>query len=249
MTTKGTLTPNKEIEYPESDGQPMADNTKQYKWIATIKWGLDRIFAQNSNVFVAGDLLWYAVEGNVKARQAPDAMVIFGRPKGDRGSYKQWEEGNIPPQVVFEVWSPGNDQREMDRKRGFYEQHGVQEYYEYDPDRGKLYGWLRTGNHLAKIQNMQGFVSPLLDVTFGLNGDDLELFAPQGWLFKDPLETRLQNEQEIQQERQRADQAQAHLDTVEALLEQERREKEQERLIKEKALAKLKELGLSIDEL
>ena len=45
-------------------------------------------------------LLWYAVEGDNKIRQAPDAMVAFGRPKGYRGSYRQWEEGGIAPQVV-----------------------------------------------------------------------------------------------------------------------------------------------------
>ena len=36
-------------------------------------------------------------------------MVVFGRPKGRRGSYRQWEEDNIPPQVVFEILSPGNN--------------------------------------------------------------------------------------------------------------------------------------------
>jgi Uma2 family endonuclease len=224
MTTKGTLTPNKEIEYPESDGQPMSDNTKQFNWIVTIKEGLEWLFAQNPNVFVAGDLLWYAVEGSVTTRQAPDAMVVFGRPKGDRGSYKQWEEDNIPPQVVFEVWSPGNDQPEMTRKREFYQQYGVQEYYEYDPDRGKLRGWLFQGNRFVAIQNMQGFVSPLLNVKFGLNGYDLEMIAPNGRKFVSALEVALQR-----------DRAEARVKEVEALLEQERREKEQERQAREQA--------------
>jgi Uma2 family endonuclease len=62
-------------------------------------------------LFVAGDLLWYPVEGDNKLRQAPDVMVVFGRPKGDRGSYKPWEEDNIPPQVVFEILLPATPQR------------------------------------------------------------------------------------------------------------------------------------------
>src|ERR687886_1873665 len=94
--------------YPDSDGQPMADNTKQFRLIVVIKENLELLFANVADVFVAGDLLWYPVEGDNKLRQAPDAMVVFGRPKGDRGSYKQWEEENIPPQVVFEILSPGN---------------------------------------------------------------------------------------------------------------------------------------------
>ena len=65
-------------------------------------------------------------------------MVAFGRPKGYRGSYKQWEEDGIAPQVVFEILSPGNRRDEMVRKFAFYERYGVEEYYIYDPDTGDL---------------------------------------------------------------------------------------------------------------
>ena len=34
-----------EIIYPDSDGQPMADNTKQYEWIVKIKENLEILFA------------------------------------------------------------------------------------------------------------------------------------------------------------------------------------------------------------
>ena len=78
------LREKKEIVYPESDGKPMADNTKQFRWIVTIKEGLEALFAERDDVFVAGDLLWYPVEGHPEICQAPDVMVAFGRPKGDR---------------------------------------------------------------------------------------------------------------------------------------------------------------------
>lgn len=79
-----------QIEYPDSDGQPIADNTLQFGWITTIKGNLDVQYAKAPDVFVAGDLLWYPVEGQPKVRQAPDIFVAFGRPKGYRGSYMQW---------------------------------------------------------------------------------------------------------------------------------------------------------------
>jgi Uma2 family endonuclease len=91
------------IIYPESDGKPIADNTKQFELIVEIKKGLNLLFINNPQVFVAGDLFWYPVEGQSKIVTAPDVMVAVGRPKGDRGSYKQWEEDNIAPQVVFEI--------------------------------------------------------------------------------------------------------------------------------------------------
>src|SRR5205809_3637619 len=99
--------PKTPVQYPESDGLPMAENTKQFRWIVTIEGGVDALFREDPNVFVAGDLLWYPVEGNNTIRTAPDVLVAFGRPKGDRGSYLQWLEDNIAPQVVFEVLSPG----------------------------------------------------------------------------------------------------------------------------------------------
>ena len=136
MTTQ--IAAQNQIIYPERDGQPMSDNTKQFRWIVTIQGGLDSLFAGDPSVFVAGDLLWYPVEGDNKTRIAPDAMVVFGRPKGDRGSYLQWREDNIPPQVVFEVLSPGNRLGEMLKKLKFYERYGVEEYYMYDPDHEDL---------------------------------------------------------------------------------------------------------------
>jgi hypothetical protein len=47
-----------------------------------IKENLELLFANLPDVLVAGDLLWYPVQDNTKIRTAPDAMVVFGRPKG-----------------------------------------------------------------------------------------------------------------------------------------------------------------------
>ena len=138
----------------------MADNTLQFKWIVVIKEGLEARFQDDANVFVAGDLLWYPVERQPLIRTAPDAMVVFGRPKGYRGSYKQWLEDNIPPQVVFEVLSPNNRPPEMRLKFQFYEKYGVEEYYLYDPDTGDLKGWLRQGSRLTKIPTDEGVRQP-----------------------------------------------------------------------------------------
>jgi Uma2 family endonuclease len=185
MTTATQLSERPKIDYPDSDGLPMADNTLQYEWIVTIKGGLDAIFLDDSNVFVAGDLLWYPVQGEPKIRTAPDAMVAIGRPKGYRGSYKQWEEGNLAPQVVFEVLSPGNRPREMIRKFNFYQEYGVEEYYIYNPDNGSLDGWLRVGDRLEEIPEMAGFVSPRIRLRFdpGEGPDNLRIYGPDGTRF------------------------------------------------------------------
>jgi Uma2 family endonuclease len=192
-----------EIVYPDSDGQPMADNTKQFRWIVLIQQNLESLFANDPNVFVAGDLLWYPVEGNNKIRNAPDALVAFGRPKGDRGSYQQWREDNIAPQVVFEVLSPGNTQTEMNKKLLFYDRYGVEEYYLYDPDKNDLSGWLRQEGRLDVIDPIADWVSPRLGIRFDLSGSVLQIVRPDGTIFT----TLEQERQRAEQERQRAEQA------------------------------------------
>ena len=51
------------VEYPDSDGKPMSDNTKQARWIVLFYTNLKGMFADRDDVFVAADLLWYPVEG------------------------------------------------------------------------------------------------------------------------------------------------------------------------------------------
>ena len=169
--------------YPDSDGEPMAENTLQFNWIVTIKENLEALFASRDDVFVAGDLLWYAVEGRPEIRLAPDALVAFGRPKGYRGSYMQWEEDGVPPQVVFEVLSPGNRAGEMQRKLEFYQRHGVEEYYLYDPERNLINGWLRDGDALRPVAAMDGWTSPRLGVRFERADGTLQIFRPDGKSF------------------------------------------------------------------
>jgi Uma2 family endonuclease len=227
-----------EVQYPDSDGQPMADNTKQFRWIVTVKENLELLFADRADVFVAGDLLWYPVQGDNKIRQAPDAMVVFGRPKGDRGSYKQWEEDNIAPQVVFEILSPGNRLRGTFGKYEFYNFYGVEEYYVYDPDENELIGWLRSNNALNYIQEMSGWISPRLEVRFELTPETLRIYRPDGEPFLSFIElSQLRN-----QERQRAEEAQRLADQALNDLDLERRRNE---LMAEK----LRELGIDSNNL
>ena len=245
-------TPKKKYHYPESDGQPMADNTRQFQWIVTIQGGLDSLYSAEPNVFVAGDLLWYPVEGDFKTRAAPDAMVVFGRPKGHRGAYAQADEDNIAPQVVFEVLSPGNTAPKMQQKFEFYERYGVEEYYIYDPDRGTLRGWVRQAEKLQPVANMQGWVSPRMGVRFGLSGSDLELYTPNGELFISYVEMYKQAQlakQLAERERQIAEQERQIAEEARQQLGQEHQIVERERAAKEAAWAKLRELGINPEEL
>jgi Uma2 family endonuclease len=166
--------------YPESDGKPLADNTKQARWIVVLFDNLLALFHTAADVFIAADLLWYAVEGEPAQCTAPDVLVVFGRPKGDRGSYRQWEEDNVPVTVAFEVLSPGNTHAEMIEKQTFYEGHGVEEYYLYDPDNNLLTIYIRKGDMLRRVQSPHGFSSPRLGIRFDLSGPEMKVLYPDG---------------------------------------------------------------------
>lgn len=214
MTAATNLSVDQDIIYPDSDGQPMSDNTKQFEWIVTIKGGLDALFRDDPNVFVAGDLLWYPVEGNNKIRVAPDTMVAFGRPKGYRGSYKQWQEDNIAPQVVFEILSPGNTLTEMAKKLELYEVYGVEEYYLYDPDKNDLSIWLRLEGRLTVVEQTSSWVSPHLGVRFELTSDTMQIYRPDGRPFATYVELDRQREtaeQRAETAEQRANELKAKL--------------------------------------
>ena len=202
-----TRTPLQTIVYPDSDGLPMSDNTLQFEWITKLVGGLQAIFRDNPEVFVAGDLLWYPVEGDNKTRIAPDAMVAVGRPQGYRGSYLQWREDGIAPQVVFEVRSPGNRFGEMARKFAFYERFEVEEYYLVNPDAVTMEGWRRVGDELQEITELNGWISPRLGITFDLNDDNLCILGPDGH----PLETYVDIARRLEEEARRADRLAAKL--------------------------------------
>lgn len=212
-----------DILYPDSDGKPIAENTLQYRWIVRLVTNLKQLL-KDQVAFVAGDLLWYPVRVELPPApcQAPDAMVVLGRPDGERGSYKQWEENNIAPQVVFEILSPSNTMIEMAAKQNFYAQYGVLEMFFYDPQSHNF-----GGLHRATVQDSLNFIqsqdlpwiSPLLNIRFEMSADGLAVYHPDGELFKEPGE--------LYDERDKA--------------QQERDKAQQER---DRAFAKLRELGI-----
>lgn len=249
MTPIAAGAPSAPVHYPDSDGQPMAENTPQFRWIATVQGNLDLLFAGDPDVFVAGDNLIYPEEGHPEIRQAPDVHVAFGRPKRERGSYKVWEEGAIFPQVVFEVVSPGNRHAEMARKFVFYEKYGAEEYYVLDPDRRRLEGYLNRPPGFEEVPDMNGWVSPRLGIRFGV-GADIELYYPGGRQFFTFLELgQLQERTNLQlvQERRRAEQERQRAEQEHRRAESERQRAEQERQRAERLAARLRELGVDPD--
>jgi Uma2 family endonuclease len=258
MGTSIARTPEDLLLYPDDDGEPMSDDTIQYRWRCLIVDGLQFLFRDRPDVFVAGNLLWYARERFPEIRTAPDAMVVFGRPKGERGSYMQWREGGVPPRVAFEVRPPGDTDAEMARKLRFHDEHGVEEYYLFDPDARSLRGWIRRGGRLEEIHDVRGWTSPLLGIRFEPEGPEgLTIYHPDGTPFSTSLEARqeaLEARQEASEAREAASEERRRklaerrrAEAAELRAEAERQKAEAERERAERFKARLRELGESID--
>ena len=201
------------------------------------------LLKDDPNVFIAADLLWYPVEGRTDISQAPDVMVVFGRPKGDRRSYLQFREDNIPPQVVFEIRSFSDSQIKMNKKCSFYNRYGVEEYYLYDPQQNELTGWQRIEGMLEVIEPMEGWISPRLGVRFELGSEGLEIYRPDGEKFLSYSEInaeRLLERRRAEQEFQRAEEASQRAEEASQRAEQEAQKAE-------RLAAKLRELNIDPD--
>ena len=133
------------VDYPSSDGKPLAENDLQARAILYAFGALRvRYSDHRRDVYVSADLLIYYEEGNRKVSVAPDVFVVFGVEDHPRMNYRVWEEGT-GPDFVLEVASPNTWREDVERKPGIYAGLGVREYFLFDP----------TGEHITP--RLQGY--------------------------------------------------------------------------------------------
>jgi Uma2 family endonuclease len=121
-----------EIEYPESDGKPMAESDVHLDAMVGVIQGLKDHFAGDPDIYVAGNLLLYYYEEGKRSSVAPDAFVVRGVPKRKRGTYLLWREGKAPC-FVLEVTSKTTRNEDLATKKALYAKLGVEEYFLFDP--------------------------------------------------------------------------------------------------------------------
>ena len=123
------------VDYPYSDGRPMAESEAQLRAMVYVLTMLYMHFENRSDGYVGGDMFVYYEEGNSGAVVAPDVFVVIGAPKQEkkpRLSYKLWEEPK-GPDFVLEVVSRSTWAVDRNEKPKVYARLGVEEYWLYDP--------------------------------------------------------------------------------------------------------------------
>ena len=127
------------IEYPDSDGEPMAENDFQYTAMIETTSALRVWFSNRADVYVASDMLMYYRMNDNETRVAPDIYVVFGvAGNHKRRNWIVWREGKAPD-FVMEIASPSTWERDATDKRDIYARMGVPEYWRFDP----------TGEHFS----------------------------------------------------------------------------------------------------
>ncbi len=120
------------IDYPDSDGLPMAEHESQFWPILYVGSALDWHFREQDDVYVVGNLLLYYQEDDAGKSVSPDLMVVFGASKQIRSSYRLWEEPKVPD-FVLEIASGSTYRIDQGEKRDLYARLGVSEYWQCDP--------------------------------------------------------------------------------------------------------------------
>ena len=120
------------VEYPESDGKPMAETDIHRRVIFDAGNMLTSRYRGREDTFVGGDLMMYYVEGAPNVSVSPDIFVAFGPPREPpRRVWKTWEEGKLAD-FVLEVTSKGTHRKDEEKRR-LFERLGVAEYWQHDP--------------------------------------------------------------------------------------------------------------------
>lgn len=169
-----------DVEYPYSDGQPMAESDLHRDEMVDLIKALQRRYQDQSDVYVAGNLFLYYRRGDPRSVVAPDVFLVRGVPNHQRKTYKLWEEGRVPS-LVIEVTSDTTRDEDLDRKKNTYERLGVEEYFLHDPEGDylapRLQGHRLTNGRYRPIRsNSDGTLeSRTTGLTLQIEGKNLRL--------------------------------------------------------------------------
>jgi Uma2 family endonuclease len=206
------------VYYPSSDGEPLAETDIHVLAIILLFEALRDAVRGRPLHYVAADIFWYWEQGNPRARCSPDVLVVRGVEDRLRRSFRSWQENNALPCAVFEVSSEETWRTDLEDKRELYARLGVREYFLFDPEAlyldPPLRGFRLDGENFVEIQ-------PAADGSLICQELGLRLIAEGQMLRLIDLQTNkpiLTREERTEQERQRAEQAEAEVERLKQML-------------------------------
>src|SRR5437773_10483351 len=97
MATVSTRTQRPIVDYPTSDGRPMAETDDHRELMFDLIHTLKMHRRTKRRFYISGNLLIYYEEGNRRRHVSPDVFVVEGVSKRRRQYYLLWLEKRGPP--------------------------------------------------------------------------------------------------------------------------------------------------------
>ncbi|MDJ0731084.1 MAG: Uma2 family endonuclease [Crocosphaera sp.] len=225
MTITQTLTsknkePNHEIIYPQgkfwSDEPPLESNLHLTQIILLIK-SLEWLWQEREDYFAAGNLTIYYSPKQKKSEdfRGPDFFVVLGTTRNqNRRSWVVWEEDGKYPNVIVEILSESTAKTDREEKKQIYQDiFRTPDYFWFDPESLEFQGFtLISGKYQPIEPNEQGLLwSEQLGLFLGIYEEQLRYFNPDGELVPTPEEAANQERQQKELAFQKIEQLQAKL--------------------------------------
>jgi Uma2 family endonuclease len=172
-----------DLDYPTTDGKPMAETDWHRKLMTHLIETLTAFFLPSPRVYVSGNLLVFYEPGNRRRHVSPDVFVVRGVPKHDRPNYLIWRERKAP-EFVIELTSSSTRHEDVARKFALYRDTlRVKEYFLFDPFEDYLdppmQGYRLHKGVYVPIRPVHGrFPSRVVRLHLERAGSDLRLWDP-----------------------------------------------------------------------
>jgi Uma2 family endonuclease len=211
----------KRIDYPTSDGKPMAETDTHRDLMFDLIKRLDFRYEEDANVYVSGTLLLFYEEGNKRKHVSPDAFVVFGVKKQPRLNYLLWEE-KVSPQFIAEITSSSTKNEDKKTKFVLYRDIiKVQKYFQFDPFgdylKPRLQGFRLVDGDYVPIAPVDGRLpSEVLGLHLEARGEMLLLYDPAtGKYIPTPEERAWQERKHANEQKERAEKEKERADRAE----------------------------------
>ncbi len=171
------------VEYPTSDGKPMAETDVHRDDMLDLIETLRVHFAADPWVYVSGNLLLFYEEGNKRKHVSPDVFVVQGVRNEQRKNYLLWQEGHAPVLVIELTSSSTRSEDERKKKALYRDVLKVLEYFLFDPYedylKPSMQGYRLVGGAYEAIAPVEGRLpSAALGLHLERDGRQLRLYDP-----------------------------------------------------------------------
>ncbi len=222
------------IDYPESDGKPMAETDIHRNLLIQLIGVLELVFPES---YVSGNICLYYEEGSPKKMISPDVLLVTRGEPGEKRVFKVWEEA--PIDLVIELSSRKTRKTDYGKKKNIYSSLlKVPWYVIFDPEKLVLEVFKMFGDEYEPVEKDEDDNYYLNDLGIYITHDPDKRLR----LLDHKKNFILYGDERVDQERHRADRESYRADQERYRADQEGYRAEEEAKQRKTAEERVKEL-------